>query len=240
MKTEDNLPAEFAGRMRSRLGSESETFFRALGDEAVVSVRYNPLKLALPANLKAVPWCRTGAYLDQRPVFTFDPAIHAGCYYVQEASSMFLEQAVVQLKLHEKKILALDLCASPGGKTTHLASLLHPDSLILSNETIQSRLAPLKENVIKWGSGNVLVTQNDPADFASLESFFDLVVIDAPCSGEGLFRKDHDSMQQWSPQNCDLCASRQQGILKDVLPCLKPGGVLVYSTCTFNEKENEE
>lgn len=239
MKAEEKFPAAFTDRMQRRLGNEAESFFGALCEEPVISIRSNPLKRALPAMRQPVPWCDTGYYLDQRPVFTFDPVFHAGCYYVQEASSMFLEQAILQLNLHEQTILALDLCAAPGGKTTHLASLLSADSLILSNETIQTRTASLKENVIKWGSGNVLVTQNDPAAFAAMDSMFDLVVTDAPCSGEGLFRKDPDSIGHWSQANGELCASRQQRILRDVLPALKPGGILIYSTCTYNEKENE-
>jgi len=239
MKAEEKLPAAFAGRMKQRLGSEAGSFFSALGEEPVVSIRYNPWKGEMQGGLQGVPWCSNGFYLEQRPVFTFDPSFHAGNYYVQEASSMFLEQAILQLGLNANKLLALDLCASPGGKTTHLAALLSKDSLILSNETIQSRNAPLKENVIKWGSGNVLVSQNDPEDFSSLESLFDLIVTDAPCSGEGLFRKDAGSTEQWSVANGDLCASRQQRILKEILPALKPGGALIYSTCTYNEKENE-
>lgn len=235
-----NLPAAFVNRITEQLGPDSELFFSSLQQPVPVSVRYNERKCSLNSKHDRVPWCSSGFYLPQRPMFTLDPLFHAGAYYVQEASSMFLEQVVLQHGLHEKKISALDLCASPGGKTTHLASLLHPDSLIVSNEVIQSRTAALKENVIKWGSGNVVITQNDAADFAALSSFFDLLVIDAPCSGEGLFRKDTAAVDQWSEQNCALCSSRQKRILQDVLPCLKPGGLLVYSTCTYNRAENEE
>ena len=153
---------------------------------------------------------------------------------------MFLEQVIVQLDLDKIPIRVLDLCAAPGGKTTHLLSLLHNDSLLVSNEVIKSRQAPLIENVIKWGKENCIVTNNDAKDFSRLENYFDVIVCDAPCSGEGLFRKDKNAIKEWSEENVDLCSSRQQRIINDVWTALKPGGTLIYSTCTYNEKENEE
>ncbi|GAB3814418.1 hypothetical protein GCM10028895_07510 [Pontibacter rugosus] len=172
--------------------------------------------------------------------FTLDPLLHAGAYYVQEASSMFLEQALKQSIDLDESLHVLDLCGAPGGKSTHLASLISKDSLLVANEVIRSRASILAENVTKWGSGNVLVTSNDPREFSRLPDFFDVMVIDAPCSGEGMFRKDHAAVGEWSEENVNLCAQRQQRILMDVWDALKPGGLLIYSTCTWNEKENEE
>jgi 16S rRNA C967 or C1407 C5-methylase (RsmB/RsmF family)/NOL1/NOP2/fmu family ribosome biogenesis protein len=189
--------------------------------------------------LNPVPWCRTGHYLSQRPSFTFDPLFHAGAYYVQEASSMFLEQAISQLLELDRPLRALDLCAAPGGKSTHLQSLLSTESLLVSNEVIRARCRVLTDNLIKWGGANSIVTSNDPSAFGKLNGFFDLIVVDAPCSGSGMFRKDPDALSEWSPANVVLCSQRQQRILADVLPALKEGGLLVYSTCSYSEAENE-
>ena len=152
---------------------------------------------------------------------------------------MFLEQAIKQSDL-KPGIRVLDLCASPGGKSTHLASLLPDQSLLVSNDVIRARSQILSENLKKWGNPNVIVTNNDPRDFQRLPNFFDLIVVDAPCSGEGLFRRDPNALLEWSPDNAQLCAQRQQRILADVWPSLKEGGLLIYSTCTFNPAENEE
>lgn len=212
----------------------------------VTAVRINPLK---PQSLlqigseplaKPVPWCAGGFYLNQRPSFTFDPLFHAGCYYVQEASSMFLEQAMTQTVNLTQPIKVLDLCAAPGGKSTHIQSLISKDSLLVSNEVIRSRAGVLKDNIIKWGSSNVLVTNNDPRDFAKLKDYFDVIVIDAPCSGSGLFRRDEEAVAEWSENNVVLCSQRQQRIVADVLPALKKEGLLIYSTCSFSKPENEE
>jgi len=231
--------------MRARLGEEFEQFRSALEEPPPVSVRINPWKSAVTfgstENLaQQVPWCRHGFYLDHRPVFTLDPRFHAGAYYVQEASSMLLEQAVLQAIDVRKPLTVLDLCAAPGGKSTHLLSLLSRESLLVSNEVIRSRVPALIENIEKWGNENVIVTQNDPADFQALPDFFDLILVDAPCSGEGLFRKEPQAMEEWSMKGVELCSLRQRRILADVVEALKPGGVLLYSTCTYNEKENEE
>ena len=212
--------------------------------EKVTSVRMNPDKLSI-ANCQLsidnkVPWTQFGFYLKERPSFTFDPLFHAGCYYVQEASSMFLEQAMKQTVDLSKPLKVLDLCAAPGGKSTHLLSLLSKESLLVSNEVIRSRANILTDNIIKWGNSNVLVTNNDPRDFHLLENYFDVIVVDAPCSGSGLFRRDPDAMDEWSLNNVALCSQRQQRILADVLPALKKEGVLIYSTCSYSKDEDEE
>ncbi|MGK2864015.1 MAG: methyltransferase RsmF C-terminal domain-like protein, partial [Chitinophagaceae bacterium] len=176
----------------------------------------------------------------ERPSFTFDPLFHAGCYYVQEASSMFLEQALSQTMDLTKPVKVLDLAAAPGGKSTHIQSLISKDSLLVSNDVIRSRANILKENIIKWGCSNVMVTNNDPRDFAKLENYFDVIVIDAPCSGSGLFRREPAAIEEWSLNNVQLCNQRQQRIIADVWPALKKDGVLVYSTCSYSQEENEE
>ena len=219
------------------LGTAFKSFVESLDAAPPVSIRYNPKKVSVPAGMP-VPWCETGRYLTKRPIFTLDPFFHAGAYYVQEASSMFLEQAIRQTIDTNKPLKVLDLCAAPGGKSTHALSILSPDSLLVSNEAIRNRVPALVENIQKWGTANVIVTNNDPAHFQRLPSFFDLAIIDAPCSGEGLFRKEPESMNQWSARNVDLCSLRQRRIIQDVWPALKAGGVLIYSTCTYNEKEN--
>jgi NOL1/NOP2/fmu family ribosome biogenesis protein len=172
-------------------------------------------------------------------VFTLDPSFHAGAYYVQEASSMFLEQAFRQVILKNSPLRVLDLCAAPGGKSTHIASLVNDESIVVSNEVIRSRVNILGENIQKWGCNNIIVTNNDAADFQRLPESFDVIVLDAPCSGEGLFRKDPGAMKEWSPSNVELCSARQRRIIDDVWPALKPGGIVIYSTCTYNEQEDE-
>jgi 16S rRNA C967 or C1407 C5-methylase (RsmB/RsmF family)/NOL1/NOP2/fmu family ribosome biogenesis protein len=239
MKNPPSLPKEFEDTLRGRLGESFNHFLTSLQQPSPISLRLNPNK---PFNMEGeqVGWSKYGRYLNERPVFTLDPAIHAGAYYVQEASSMFLEQAIIQSVDLTKPNRVLDLCAAPGGKSTHILSLLHPESLLISNEVIRSRAVILAENIQKWGHANIVVTNNDPEDFSGLEGFFDVIVLDAPCSGEGLFRKDPNAMQEWSPANVDLCCKRQRRVLADVWPALKTNGVLIYSTCTYNEKENEE
>jgi len=187
-----------------------------------------------------VPWTNNGFYLSSRPSFTFDPLFHAGCYYVQEASSMFLEQALKQTVDLSKPLRVLDLCAAPGGKSTHLQSLISKDSLLVANEVIRQRVNILKDNLIKWGGDNVIVSNNDPKNFENLKGFFDVIVVDAPCSGSGLFRRDEEAIEEWSQNNVMLCSQRQQRILANVLPALKEDGVLVYSTCSYSPEEDEE
>lgn len=214
--------------------------------EQVVSVRLNTSKWCgrdtVPLSSiagDAVPWCNDGYYLRERPLFTTDPLFHAGIYYVQEASSMFVEQAMRQSVDMQQKMNVLDLCAAPGGKSTLLQSLISDESLLVSNEVIKSRVNILAENITKWGAANVVVSNNDPKDFARLSGFFDCIVIDAPCSGSGLFRKDAAAMAEWSLQNVALCSERQQRIIADVWSALKPGGVCIYSTCSYSRAEDE-
>lgn len=228
--------------MQTTLGSEYISFLNALEKEPPVSIRLNPHKgLYSSDSYSAVSWAERGLYIPQRPVFALDPRWHAGAYYVQEASSMFLEQAWKAIaEFLDAKPVVLDLCAAPGGKSTHLASLLPHGSLLVSNEVIRPRAQILTENITKWGRGNVIVTNSDPQDFGDLESFFDVIVIDAPCSGEGMFRKDPDAVKEWSEANVQLCAERQHRILADVWNALKPDGFLIYSTCTYNANENEQ
>lgn len=234
-----HLPAEFENYMKTRLGPAFPDFQASLEQPPPVSIRYNPHKSSSPPG-EVVVWCDAGRYLSERPSFTLDPRLHAGMYYVQEASSMFLEQGIRQSVDLTKPLNVLDLCAAPGGKSTHILSLISPESLLISNEVIRSRASILSENLQKWGNENVIVTNSDPADFQKLPAFFDLIVMDAPCSGEGLFRKDPEAIKEWSPKNAENCTLRQRRIVSDVWPSLKPGGVLIYSTCTYNENENIE
>lgn len=190
-----------------------------------------------------VPWCPHAFYIPERPPFTFDPLFHAGVYYVQEASSMFLwhvlEHVCPQLAVQPHAI-ALDLCAAPGGKSTLLRSFLSPEAYLVSNEPIAKRAHILAENMTKWGAPNTLVTSNFPPDFHRQREVFDLIVCDVPCSGEGMFRKDEQAIREWSMQNVENCWQRQRQIIESIWPCLRPGGTLVYSTCTFNHFEDED
>ena len=235
-----NLPASFITRTSQLMGEEAcQALCAALEKETPISIRMNKEKLdATPQAAQSIPWSQSGYYLEDRPTFTFDPLFHAGCYYVQEASSMFVEQAVRQYVT--KPSVALDLCAAPGGKSTLIRSLLPEGSFLIANEVMRNRSHVLAENLVKWGNPDVMVTSNDPSDFTSMESLFDLILTDVPCSGEGMFRKDQVAVDEWSPENVQLCWERQRRILRDIWPCLKPGGLLIYSTCTFNREENED
>lgn len=219
----------------------------ALEGTPQVSIRFNPFIPDMERNVMEslgcnsdgrVPWASNAVYLDHRPQFTPDPLLHQGCYYVQEASSMFLEQAI--RKCVTGPVRALDLCAAPGGKSTLLASLLPEGSLLVCNEIQRSRAQILAENMVKWGRPGVAVTCNTPKQIGDSNLLFDLIVVDAPCSGEGMFRKDEGAVADWSLQNVEMCAQRQRQILEDIWPALKPGGFLIYSTCTFNRFEDED
>lgn len=236
----DKLPQPFVDRMQSLLGEECEEFLHALTcNEQPVSIRLNADKGAvLSSNAVAVPWSGDmGYYLPQRPTFTFDPLFHAGAYYVQEAASMFLGSVIKQYI--NTPVRYLDLCAAPGGKSTHAISMLPQGSLIVSNEYVRQRAQVLAENMIKWGSPYSVVTNNAPADWGAWHNYFDVIAADVPCSGEGMFRKDEQAIAEWSPANVLHCAARQEGILADVWAALRPGGLLIYSTCTYNIEENE-
>lgn len=241
------LPEEFIKQTKALLGEEEyKKFEAALEAEPSVSIRINEHKLptsdktnaATRIETETVPWCATGEYLKERLTFTFDPLFHAGGYYVQEASSMFIEQ-IIRRYVHTP-VTALDLCAAPGGKSTHLRSLLPEGSILIANEVIRNRAQVLGENLIKWGHPDVIVTNNDPADFSNLTGMFDIILTDVPCSGEGMFRKDETAIREWSTENVALCSRRQRRIVADIWDCLKPGGILIYSTCTYNEWENEQ
>lgn len=242
------IPQAFKDYAARLLGAERYRLFEAaLGDAPSVSVRLNPFKAHYAAWKPEqadgydapVPWASgSGFYLRERPAFTFDPLFHAGVYYVQEAASTFLEVAL--RRYVTRPVVALDLCAAPGGKSTHLRSLLPEGSLLVSNEPIRPRAQVLVENLTKWGHPDVVVTQSYPADFAALHSFFDLLVTDVPCSGEGMFRKEEEAVTGWSMDQVMMCRERQREILRDVWPSLRPGGLLLYSTCTLNSYEDEE
>lgn len=233
------LPAKFVERVLRELGpDEGGALCRALTGEPSVSVRLNAAKgLAAPSG-RPIGWSSGGYWLDARPSFTLDPDFHAGRYYVQEASSQFVGHIVAACGgIGGGRVL--DLCAAPGGKTTLYSTLAGRGGLVVANEIVRNRAAVLADNVRKWGVGNVVVTVNDPSQVARLEGWFDAVAVDAPCSGEGMFRKDPDARGEWSEGNVKQCAARQDEILREAWRALKPGGTLVYSTCTFNRDEDE-
>lgn len=221
------------------LGDEWHALRAALDTPAPVSIRLNPTKGLAPVAAQ-VPWCVQGRYLNERPAFTFDPLLHAGAYYVQEASSMLLEQAVISAGLKGAGVLALDLCAAPGGKTTHLCDLLGPEAFIMANEVDGKRRSVLAENLWKWGHPGTLITGRAAERLEHMPGLFDLVLVDAPCSGEGMFRKDPFARQQWTPALVQHCASTQRGLIAKAWEALSPGGVLIYSTCTWEASENEQ
>lgn len=237
------LPIDFINDIEQELGkTEADKLVAVLtGNETVTSIRLNSGKgreLSVKDGTTPVEWCESGYYLNERPLFTFDPLFHAGVYYVQEASSMFLCQALQQY-VHAP-VRMLDLCAAPGGKSTLALQFLPKGSLLVSNEIDRQRSRILMENIIKWGYLNVLVTNNAPKDFAHFTNYFDVILTDVPCSGEGMFRKDAQAVSEWSEKNVTMCTERQRSILKDCWNSLKPGGLLIYSTCTFNLHEDEE
>ena len=232
------LPASFIDYTRAQLGDEEyDKLALALQQEPLDSIRLNQLKINHSLSDK-VPWSSEGFYLEERLTFTFDPLFHAGCYYVQVASYMFVEQVI--RKYITGPVKMLDLCAAPGGKSTHARSVLPEGSLLVANEVIRNRSQILAENLTKWGHPDVVVTNAYPEDFAPLRGFFDVVATDVPCSGEGMFRKEEKAVEDWSLEAVDHCAARQWQIVCDIWPTLREGGYLVYSTCTFNREENED
>lgn len=239
------LPERFVERMKCELGEEEAmALCEALATEPTTSVRLNPQKMTQPKwEARNVEWSRWGYQLDVRPSFTLDAYFHAGAYYVQEASSQFagyiMSQAMGGEQACEGKRI-LDMCAAPGGKSTHYATLVGEQGLVVANEINRSRAAVLADNARKWGLGNMVVSCNDSSRFQQLEGWFDAVAVDAPCSGEGMFRKLDEAQEQWSEANVAMCAERQWEILQNAFAALRPGGVLMYSTCTFNRSEDEQ
>ncbi len=232
----ENVPASVSNENASAL---SGTLAGYVSERPLSAASFENVSLLEKAS--PVPWCPLGYYLSQRPSFTLDPLFHAGAYYVQEASSMFLWTAVRQalqvMDLENKPLIVLDLCAAPGGKSTLLLDILPEGSVLVANEIVHSRANILAENLTKWGSPNVIVTEAKPED---LDGLYDLILTDVPCSGEGMFRKDEQAVAHWNPVNVAMCAERQRDIMQAIWPRLRPGGCLIYSTCTFNTQENEE
>jgi 16S rRNA C967 or C1407 C5-methylase (RsmB/RsmF family)/NOL1/NOP2/fmu family ribosome biogenesis protein len=240
------LPESFLNSLQGLPGFDKESFIRVHEQgEQVTSIRLNPEKLIEKSahtflnNTIPIPWCNNGFYLADRPSFVLDPLWHAGAYYVQEASSMFVQYILDELVPDTKGKIALDLCAAPGGKSTLIASHFI-EGLVIANETIKSRNAILVENITKWGTDQVVVTQNDPSHFKLLPQFFDLMLIDAPCSGSGLFRKDPAAINEWSLESVQHCSTRQTRIVEESLDALKEGGYLIYATCSYSFEEDEQ
>jgi 16S rRNA C967 or C1407 C5-methylase (RsmB/RsmF family) len=248
-----NLPEDFIRETRQLMGEERfNRYLGAFEEEAPVSIRLNLHKgtgtlcaqessAQSSCPLVQVSWCNEGFYLEGRPQFTFDPLFHAGCYYVQEAASMFVCHILRSLfTIHCPLSTVLDLCAAPGGKSTAMRSVLPEECVLVSNEPVPARAQILLENITKWGAPNCIVTNNYPRDFRKAKAKFDLILCDVPCSGEGMFRKDPATISEWSLQNVEKCWRLQREIVSDAWECLNPGGIMIYSTCTFNTKENEE
>lgn len=247
------LPDDFCNQMHSQFSEAEYTeFMNSMNEACPVSIRLNPLK-QIQTDCKfqgePIPWCKDGIYLSERPSFTMDPLFHAGAYYVQEASSMFISYLCNWIKQQgewDMPINALDLCAAPGGKSTLLYSELPEQSLLITNEIMPKRAQILRENMHKWTMGvtkdiNVYVTNNKSEDFKKVaKDLFDFILCDAPCSGEGMFRKDSKAIEDWSLSNVNMCQERQRNIVTAIWPTLKDGGYMIYSTCTYNFKEDED
>ena len=242
-----HLPEDFIRHTREIMGDELfNRFLDALDKEPPVSIRLNPLKLTGIEGGEQVPWCQYGFYLESRPQFTLDPRLHQGAYYVQEASSMFVHHVLSQWVT--SAVTMLDLCAAPGGKTTCAIAALPRGSMIYANEPIHKRAQVLSENIQKWLSDTnekdlatrVVTTNSYPKDYSKSNITFDVILCDVPCSGEGMFRKDPNAIKEWSTAKVRQCQQLQQSIVEDAWRCLRPGGLLIYSTCTLNTIENEQ
>jgi 16S rRNA C967 or C1407 C5-methylase (RsmB/RsmF family)/NOL1/NOP2/fmu family ribosome biogenesis protein len=236
------FPENFMASLSGEPGFEPINFINAHQIiEPPTSIRINPFKKSALKTNRQVPWCNEGYYLDTRPSFTFDPLFHAGCYYVQEASSMFIDHILKYIRQNEDEpIKVLDLCAAPGGKSTLINSAIGSNDLLVANEIIKTRVPVLCDNLNRWGTPNIIVSNNDPKDFGRLSGFFDIILVDAPCSGSGMFRKDPVAMNEWSEANVNLCHQRQERILADIYPALREDGYLIYSTCSYSHQENED
>ena len=235
-----DLPLSIIHTANKIIPNEVDLFVESMSEKVPVSIRWNRNKKYFNSIEEKVPWTSHSEYLIERKSFTLDPIFHAGAYYVQEASSMFLEFILEHLPIEKQNLKVLDACASPGGKSTIISTWLQSNGILVANEIVKHRANILLENIVKWGLGNTMVTSNDPKSFSPFASVFDIVLVDAPCSGEGMFRKDKNALLEWSDKQVDNCVIRQKEILTNIIPCIKNGGYLIYSTCTFNTKENEE
>ncbi len=235
------LPQEFISRIEKQFPNEHSVFLESLDRAVINSIHLNPKKNATSfQEEEKVEWWPNGRYLKSRPVFTLDPLFHAGAYYSQESSSMFIGLLASSVLEGQTSIRGLDMCAAPGGKSILLSEIIGDRGFLVSNEISKQRNAILKENLIKWGAANTFVTCNEPLAFEETSEFFDIVLIDAPCSGEGMFRKDEVAREEWSLSNVEMCATRQRDILESAMQATAPGGYLIYSTCTFADQENTE
>ncbi len=241
-----SIPAPFEMQLRRELSEQDvKSLIEALDGESTTAIRVNPYKMTRAEEVnekwgeavERVPWSRYGFYLTERPQFTYDSAFHAGAYYVQEASSQFVGHILSSIDMEGAKVL--DTCAAPGGKTTLYSTLVGHEGLVVAAELNRGRASVLADNARKWGLGNVVVVNSDAKQLATFESYYDVVAVDAPCSGEGMFRKMESAREEWSEGNVAQCVERQRDILQSVWQTLKPGGTLIYSTCTFNQMENE-
>ncbi|MDE6561677.1 MAG: RsmB/NOP family class I SAM-dependent RNA methyltransferase [Muribaculaceae bacterium] len=237
------LPEGFKALMQAELGEKSaEILFSALCGEPETSLRINVRKRAaepLYPDMTPVAWCGSGYYLSERPSFTSNPLLHAGVFYVQDAASMIYETIVKSIS-DDTPIAVCDLCAAPGGKTTAILNALPEGSVMLANEFTSSRASILKENLCKYGYPDVIVTNTDTSRLSALDKCFDIVAVDAPCSGEGMMRKDEAARSQWSEGLIRQCSRLQREILENAVAMVAPGGYLIYSTCTFNTSEDED
>lgn len=238
------IPKDFLETSVSIFGIESEEFLASLDSEPSLGIHINAEKMqktgvVIPDNAERVEWTSNGFYLKSRPRFTFDPFLHAGAYYVEEPSSMFVEKALNYIQKDIRIDRALDLCAAPGGKSIMIRNSMK-GGLLVSNEPLSKRAAVLTENLAKWGNPDIIVTSDFPEAFDGLTGFFDLIATDVPCSGEGMFRKDETARSEWSKANVENCVQRQRDILRTIWPTLRKGGYIIYSTCTFNRREDEE
>ena len=252
-QTDTHLPAAFKEMLADAFGKDvAEKAVSAMSEPSSAFIRLNPFKQAVPPpafleRATPVEWSHWGYRLDERPVYTLHPLFHCGAYYVQDSSSMFvgemLRRGMDGLDVGGRNVRALDLCAAPGGKTTDLTASLRESFgdrfIVVANEYVKSRCQILSDNLALWGEPNVVITNEDPKKFSDLEAFFDIMITDVPCSGEGMFRKDSTAVDDWSPELVAMCRDRQRKILRDVWKALRPGGLLLYSTCTFNRKEND-
>lgn len=236
------LPKQFLQALNAHFDDQTvKIIVDAMESVAPTSIRFNKLKpVKSELEGESIDWCTEGLMLSERPNFGLDPLFHAGAYYVQESSSMFLARILNALQLDQEPIKAADLCAAPGGKTTLLLDNIHPKSTVLANEVDSTRCSILKENLLKWGRSNMIITNSKVEQLSSLISKFDLILLDAPCSGEGMFRKDEFARKQWNEGLVAQCANIQTGLIQEAQRLLKPGGLLIYSTCTLNPIENEQ